>query len=156
MIFLNIFSIEKPESGKEININLNNEQFYRYIYTKIGFFPQKLTNLSKNLHLFASNMADSCLIYLLYQKITNQIKFNNVIYIHFDKYKPQASMYFEGVITDNVSALEYGIFFMILDSSKSLLENTDNIISFISHVIVLFGNFEFSVSYTDIEERYRK
>ncbi len=106
---MNIFALEKAESSKELNINLNNEQFYRSIFTKIGFFPQKLTTLSKNLHLFASNLADSCLIYLLYQKILNLVQFNNVIYIHFDKYKPQASMYFEGVITDNVSALEYGI-----------------------------------------------
>ena len=41
---------------------------------------------------------------------------------------------------------------IIIDSSKSLLENTDNILGFISHVIVLFGNFEFSVSYSDIED----
>ena len=65
--------------------------------------------ISKNLHIFASNLADSCLIYLLYQKILKQISFNNIIYIHFDKQKPQAAMYFEGVITENVSSLEYGI-----------------------------------------------
>ena len=100
--------LEKLENPKEISINLNNEQFYRQIYTKLGFFPQKLKDLSKNLHLFASNLADSCLIYLLYQKIQSKVPFNNIVYIHFDRVRPQASMYFEGVITDNVSALEYG------------------------------------------------
>lgn len=62
-------------------------------------------------------------------------------------------MYFEGVITENVSAFEYGKITLYLDSSKCLIENTENVINFMSHVIVLFGNFDFSMSYSDFDER---
>ena len=107
---MNLFVLEKLEANSEISVNLNNELFYKQIYSKIGFFPNKLFTLSKNLHLFSSNLADSCLIYLLYQKILNHTQFNNILYIHFDMIKPQVSMYFEGVINDKVSGLEYGKF----------------------------------------------
>ena len=105
--------LEKIETTSDVKINFNTHPFQVQIYSKLGFLPQKLIALSKNMHLFASNLADSCLIYLIYQKSIKQISFNNIVYIHFDKIRAQASMFFEGVITDNVSSLEYGILYLI-------------------------------------------
>ena len=98
------------------------------------------------MRFFTSSLADSLLLNLLFEKVLNEEKFNNIIHIHFDKYKCQPSLYFEGVINDKISGLNY-------DPTKTLLENVDNVIDFVNKVIVIFGTFDLSISYSDLDEK---
>jgi hypothetical protein len=146
-IFLNCFLMEKslPDSSS-ISIPITNDEYVKSVYAKLGFYPERLLTKFENLRFFTSSMADSLLLHLLFEKILNEEKFNNIIHIHFDKYKCQSSLYFEGVINDKISGLNY-------DHSKSLLENVDNVIDFVNKVIVIFGAFDLSISYSDFDDK---
>lgn len=146
-IFLNCFLMEKslPDSSS-IAIPITNDEYIKSIYAKLGFYPERLLTKFENLRFFTSSLADSLLLNLLFEKVLNEEKFNNIIHIHFDKYKCQPSLYFEGVINDKISGLNY-------DPTKTLLENVDNVIDFVNKVIVIFGTFDLSISYSDLDEK---
>jgi hypothetical protein len=138
---MNIFLIEKINTENTI-IPVTDEEFYKNIVAKLGFFP----SLPNNVKFLINNISDSCLLYSLYQKVLNQAEIRNSIHIHFDKYKAQPSLYFDGVINDKISGFNY-------DYSLSLIENTENVINFAKKVAMVFGGFELSISYTDIDEQ---
>ncbi len=78
------------------------------IVSKIGFYPSELIEKYPNVTLFCMNFADAGLIQQMYCKVNANASFNNLIHIHLDKYKAQASMFFEGVVNDKLSGLHYG------------------------------------------------
>ncbi len=140
-VFLNIFLLEKINVENTV-LPVTNEDFYKNTVTKLGFFPA----LPKNVRFSIHNIADCCLLYSLYQKILNKEEIKNTIHIHFDKYKAQPALYFDGVINDKISGFSY-------DYNLSLMENTDNVINFANKVAMVFGGFDLSISYTDIDEK---
>lgn len=125
---------------------MTNDEYYKAIVNKLGFYPENILNKHKNIKFFCNNLADSCLLYQLYQKVVNEESFSNMIHIHFDKYKAQASLYFEGVINDKITGFNY-------DVNKTLIENVQNVIDFVNKVSMVFGGFELSISYSDIDDK---
>ena len=150
-LFLNIFLIEKKLSitnEVDANIAITNatDKFYKNVLNKLTFWPQELIDTFPNLKFFLNSFSDGCLLYNLYEKLVHDRKFNNIIHIHFDKIKSQVSLFFEGIFHDKISGFNY-------DTNKSLFENVENVIEFLNKVSVIFGEFELSVSSSDIDEK---
>jgi hypothetical protein len=146
VVFLSSFVLDKNNSNNEV-IPVTNDETYKIIFNKLGFFPENLLSKYENVRFFSSNLADACLLYSLYEKILKEESFGNIIHIHFDKIKTQASLYFEGVINDKISGLNY-------DYNKTLLENVDNVFDFVGRVVLIFGSFTLSVSSSDVDDKY--
>lgn len=147
-VFLNVFIIEKTliNDNVAISIPITNDEFIKNVFCKLGFYPDSLVAKYKNVKFFVHNLAESCLLYLLYQKVIENVKVENLIHIHFDKYAAQPTFYMEGVINDKISGFVY-------DKNLSLLENATNVVEFAVKITVIFGGFEMSISYSDIDER---
>lgn len=149
IIFLNLYILNKKSSivqSDSSSLPITTDENYKFIFSKLGFYPEKLVAKYQNLKLVCCSLADSCILYHLYEKLINDQILNNSIHIHFDKYQTQPCLYFEGVINDKFSGFKY-------DENKTLVENVDNIIDFINKVTVIFGSFDLSVSYSDIDEK---
>lgn len=151
-LFLNVFLVDKhlaisqENTDANIPISNSNDKFYKNVLNKLTFWPQDLMTKFPNLKLFLNSLSDSCLLYTLYEKLIDDKKFNNIIHIHFDKIKPQVSLFFEGIFHDKISGFNY-------DNNKSLIENVENVIEFVNKVSVIFGEFELSISSSDIDEK---
>jgi hypothetical protein len=145
-VFLNVFVIERGSQNDNSVIPINNDEFVKSVCMKIGFYPENLLHKFKNVKFFVNNLADSCLLYSLYQKIIDNVPFENIIHLHFDRFKAQPTFFLEGVINDKISGFVY-------DYTKSLIENVDNVIEFVNKVVVIFGSFEMIVSFSDFEEK---
>lgn len=146
VIFLSTFILDKFLTSSSQALPVTSDESYKIIFNKLGFFPENLLSKFENVRFFTTNFADACLLYLIYDKILIEEKFGNIIHIHFDKLKTQASLYFEGVINDKISGLNY-------ESDKTLLENVENVIEFVNRVIAIFGPFTLSISYSDIDDK---
>jgi hypothetical protein len=133
--------LEKVSSGDSI-LPVTNDQFLKSTIEKLGFFP----TLPKNVRLICHHVADSCLLYNLYLKTLDSAEIKTSIHIHFDKYKAQASLYYNGTINDKVKAPSY-------KADESLIEKVDEFATFATNTTVYFGQFELSVSSSDIDEK---
>jgi hypothetical protein len=155
-IILNILLIEKPisnldkekiikiskEKNKNKNENENNNMH------NLGFIPEKLFNKYKNIKIFSSNLADICLMNIIYNKILNKENMINIMIMHFDSRKNnfQISIYTEGLINNKISGLNY-------DSNKNLIQNMENIFIFIKKIINIFELISFNFSFMHLDEK---
>lgn len=146
-VFLNIFILENSLNDNKSVAKLYIDEHDQVVYNKLGFVPDNLLHKHKNVKLFVHNLADSCVLYNLYQReIDNHpTKTENLVHIHFDRYASQTTFYMEGVVNDKITGFFY-------DKSKSLLENVNNVVEFAVKISVIFGSFEMGISYTDIDE----
>ena len=69
-------NLPKDESA----LPITNDEYYKYVFSKLGFYPEKLLEQNENVRMFCNSLADSCLLYLLYEKILKEEKFNNIIH----------------------------------------------------------------------------
>lgn len=150
-IFLNIFLVEKKltiTGDQDVNIPMTNlnDKFYNKVLNRLSFWPQDLLNKFSNLKFFLNSLADSCLLYSLYDKLLRDEKLNTIVHIHFDRVKAQFSLFYMGIFHNKTFGFVY-------DNSLSLIENVGNVIQYVNQVSVIFGDFELSVSCSDIDEK---
>lgn len=138
--------MEKPNNDLPSNLNEELDNYYKENVQKLGFFPENLLNNYKNVKMFSSNLADTCIINQIYEKITVKENFNNMVHLHFDKRSYQLSMYMEGVINDRISGLNF-------DITKNLIENTENVFNFIEKIANIFGEVDINFSFSHFEEK---
>ena len=144
---MNLLILEKPVAEVPLNsAEAEEDIYYMENIQKLGFFPEKLLNSFKNVKMFSSNLADICIMNQIYNKIHLEESFNNIIHLHFDKRIYQLSMYMEGVINDRITGLTF-------DTSKNLIENTENVFEFIEKITNIFGEVDVSISFSHFEEK---
>lgn len=144
-VYLNVFVNEKTIANTE-TIIITQDETVKSSLNKIGFYPENLLKEYDKIKYSCNILADSCLLYNIFEKVIKDRTINSLIHIHFDKKGALASLYSEGVIHEKISYFTY-------DNSIDIMGNFDAIMEFVNKVIVLFGAFDLSCSYTNLDPK---
>ena len=155
-IILNIFSLNHNLSSNNEKIEeminalstetINNTKNKKVINSieKIGIFPnfkRKLPNLIYNIF----NLSDLFLIYFLYKSIEKKIYIqNSLIFINFDKYTSNVSLFNEGGIYNNLKGFPYN------NNNYNNIKN--KYYSFIKKANDSFDGIFLVITFTDLED----
>jgi hypothetical protein len=107
--------LEKQPQSQDTIIGVETQsETYKQVSSKLGFYPAEFLKIYPNVKLFCMNVADAELIQEMYTKVlANETISNNMIHIHFDKLKGQASLFYEGVLSDKLSGFHFGMNLLI-------------------------------------------
>ena len=155
-IILNIFSLNHNLSSNNEKIEeminalstetINNTKNKKVINSieKIGIFPnfkRKIPNLIYNIF----NLSDLFLIYFLYKSIEKKIYIqNSLIFINFDKYTSNVSLFNEGGIYNNLKGFPYN------NNNYNNIKN--KYYSFIKKANDSFDGIFLVITFTDLED----
>ena len=155
-IILNIFSLNHNLSSNNEKIEeminalstetINNTKNKKVINSieKIGIFPnfkRKLPNLIYNIF----NLSDLFLIYFLYKSIEKKIYIqNSLIFINFDKYTSNVSLFNEGGIYNNLKGFPY--------NNNNYNDIKNKYYSFIKKANESFDGIFLVITFTDLED----
>jgi hypothetical protein len=153
LINLNIFLLEKinhrSKSRAESILTSNKDQsntINSEIIDKLGFYPSEINKKFPNANIFIQKIADSCLLFELYNNLIKEEPIASNIHIHFDENKAQAAVFIEGVMHEKFSGFNF-------QSDKALIENVENIVNFINKIAVIVFDVAVSVSKTNIDDK---
>ena len=155
-IILNIFSLNHNLSSNNEKIEeminalstetINNTKNKKVINSieKIGIFPnfkRKIPNLIYNIF----NLSDLFLIYFLYKSIEKKIYIqNSLIFINFDKYTSNVSLFNEGGIYNNLKGFPY--------NNNNYNDIKNKYYSFIKKANESFDGIFLVITFTDLED----